>query len=76
MLRDFRKSIASWKVSRRFVPLSGERNTQIKTSVERWWNGTDGGKPKYLEKNLSQHHFVRHKSHMDWSGIEPAPPQS
>ena len=28
---------------------------------------------KYLEKDLSQGHFVHHKSHMDWPGIEPRP---
>jgi hypothetical protein len=26
-------------------------------------------------KNLSQWHFVHHKSHMDWPGIEPGPPR-
>jgi hypothetical protein len=28
---------------------------------------------KYLEKDLFQGHFVHHKSHMDWPGIEPRP---
>jgi hypothetical protein len=29
------------------------------------------GKLAYLETNLSQCHFVSHKSYMDWPGIEP-----
>jgi hypothetical protein len=29
------------------------------------WNDTDRGKLKNSERNLSQYHFVYHKSHMD-----------
>jgi hypothetical protein len=34
------------------------------------------GKPKYLEKNRSQSHFVYHRSHMVYLGFEPEPPKS
>jgi hypothetical protein len=33
--------------------------------MEHRWNEIERGKPKYSEKNLSQFHFVHHKSHMD-----------
>jgi hypothetical protein len=33
--------------------------------MEHRWNEIDRGKPKYSGKNLSQCHFVHHKSHMD-----------
>jgi hypothetical protein len=33
--------------------------------MEYRWNEIDRGKPKNSGKNLSQCHFVRHKSHMD-----------
>jgi hypothetical protein len=38
--------------------------------MEHRWNEIDRGKPKYSysEKNLSQYHFVHHKSHMDETG--------
>jgi hypothetical protein len=35
----------------------------------------DRGKPKNSEKNPSQWHFIHYKSHMDWPGSEPWPPQ-
>jgi hypothetical protein len=38
----------------------------MKMCTERWWNDTDRGKRNYLEKNLSQWHFVHQKPHMDW----------
>jgi hypothetical protein len=35
-------------------------------TIENRWNDADKGKPKYSEKTLSQYHFARHKSSMDW----------
>jgi hypothetical protein len=39
-----------------------------------WWNDADEGKPTFSEKNMPQFHFVYHKFHVDWLGIEPGPP--
>jgi hypothetical protein len=35
--------------------------------MEHRWNETDRGKPKNSGKNLSQSHFVHHKSHIPGS---------
>jgi hypothetical protein len=43
--------------------------------MEHKWNEIERGKLKYSGKNLSQCHYVRHKSHMDLAGIEPRPPR-
>jgi hypothetical protein len=39
------------------------------------WNDTDRGKPKNLEKNLSQCDSIPNKSHMDWPWGDPGPPR-
>jgi len=33
-------------------------------------NDSEGVKPKYTEKELSQFYFFKQKSHTDWRGIE------
>ena len=43
----------------------------MKMSMECWWTDNDRRKAKYSEKNLSQSHFVHHRSYMDRPGIEP-----
>jgi hypothetical protein len=37
------------------------------------WN-ISRGKPKNSNKNLTQYHFVHHKSYLNWPGREPGPP--
>ena len=36
-------------------------------SMQRWWNDTARGKPKYSEKNLYQHQFATNSI---WNGLE------
>jgi len=42
-------------------------------SIKHWWNNDDSDKQKDLDKNQNQWHYVHHKSHMDWNGIEHGP---
>ena len=42
-------------------------------SAGKCWNDTNRGKLKCMDSNLSQFHFVHHKSCRDWPGIEPGP---
>jgi hypothetical protein len=42
--------------------------------MNRCCNESDSIKPKNWERKLSQYHFVHHKFHMEWPGIEPGPP--
>jgi hypothetical protein len=46
----------------------------MKMSVEHRWNDTDRVNRKYWQMKLSMHHFVHHKTHVDWPGIEPGLP--
>ena len=46
--------------------------TDERPSLVQWMND-DRRKLKYSEKNLSQCHFVHHKSHTNWPGIDPGP---
>jgi hypothetical protein len=45
--------------------------------MEHRWNEIDRGKPKYSRKNMSQCHFVHHKSHMGhrWNEIDRGKPK-
>jgi hypothetical protein len=56
----------------RVSAVGGRRLTAL---MDHQWNDIDRRKPKYSGKNLSQCHFVNHKFHMNWPGIEPGPPR-
>jgi hypothetical protein len=41
------------------------------TRMKHWRNDTDRERPKDAEQDQSQCHFLRHKFHTHWPGIEP-----
>jgi hypothetical protein len=43
--------------------------------IEPRWDDTATGKPKISKKNLSQCDAAHHKTHTNWLGSEPGPPQ-
>lgn len=43
--------------------------------MQHWWNHTSRRRPKCWQINLSQCHFIHHKTRTDWPGSEPAPLQ-
>jgi len=53
---------------------SDSSSIRMKMSREHWWNDTDRGKSKYWETNPSRCHFVHHKPHVVWPGVEAGPP--
>jgi hypothetical protein len=65
------ETLWNWAVNGPFIhPQDGTR-----VNMEHRWNDTDREKPNNSEKNLSQCHFVYHKSHIDSPGREPGPPR-
>jgi hypothetical protein len=44
---------------------------KMKMIMDRWWNDTGRGTHTYSEKIVVDCHFVHHKSHVDWPGLEP-----
>jgi hypothetical protein len=39
--------------------------------MKHWWNITNRRRPKYWEVNRYKCLFVHHKSHMEWTGLNP-----
>jgi hypothetical protein len=44
--------------------------------MDEWWSDVERLRPKFLEQNLSQGHFVLHKSHIDRLNFIPVLPIS
>jgi hypothetical protein len=72
MLPAFRKNVLFEGSQTSPLCPSGKGNMYMKMDSKAL-NNTEKGKPKYSVGNLSQRHFVYHKSHMDWHLIEHGP---
>jgi hypothetical protein len=53
-----------------FFCLYGRYNRRVKIIMNHWRNDPDRRVLKYVEKNLSQCHFVHHKSHITLTWIQ------
>ena len=73
MLPHFRKCTAFEGSQAEPACPSDNTTIKMKMGMGHWWNDTDRAKPKCSEKTLFSCHFVHHKSHMDWPGIELGP---
>ena len=69
MLQDIQKRTALFDGSQA-SPAFPSDNSSIKIKMVMGYLWYDpNSEPKYTEKNLSQYHFVIHKSHMHWPAL-------
>ena len=69
---DIRKNIGLFEGSQG-LPTCPPEHSSIRRSLGHWYNDSDRGKHKSCKTNLSQCHFVQHKSHVYWPGIIEEP---
>jgi hypothetical protein len=48
---------------------------QMMVIVDQFVEWRLAGETEVVGENLPYYHFVHHKSHMTWPGLEPGPPQ-
>jgi hypothetical protein len=61
-----------------YVSVEGSTNRPVvyppndkRVNMRQRWNDIDRGEPKNSEKNLSQWHFILHKSDVKWPAMNP-----